>query len=205
MNGASRWLCSNQKDVGKKLEGAASKKHRQITENLITQVRCPVHFRLQGRSRQPCYVVLFYAGAAGCSMVRRCSHAPQAQTKTKMRQGMQLGADVTVVMATQDGEFRKPNPGMWNFFVEVLNGGITPGAGPATLCSLISSCRQLSTFAACQIKSSAPSLGTELACAGVVLSESFYVGNSDMDKCARCLTCKHVACRQSRPPPTQLG
>ena len=60
-------------------------------------------------------------------------------------------------------------------------------------------------FCSLSIKSSAPSLGTDRACAGVVLSESFYVGNSDMDKCARCLTCKHIACRQSRPPPTQLG
>ena len=38
--------------------------------------------------------------------------------------------DITVLMATRDDEFRKPNAGMWTFFVEHLNGGVEPGARP---------------------------------------------------------------------------
>ena len=35
--------------------------------------------------------------------------------------------DVTVLMATAEDDFRKPNTGMWTFFVEHLNGGVAPG------------------------------------------------------------------------------
>ncbi len=35
--------------------------------------------------------------------------------------------DVTVLMATAEDDFRKPNTGMWKFFVEHLNDGVAPG------------------------------------------------------------------------------
>jgi hypothetical protein len=42
---------------------------------------------------------------------------------------MQMGlADVTVLMATQEDDYRKPNTGMWRFFVDELNAGAVPGA-----------------------------------------------------------------------------
>ena len=41
---------------------------------------------------------------------------------------LQMGlADVTVLMATQEDDYRKPNTGMWRFFVDELNGGAAPG------------------------------------------------------------------------------
>ena len=41
--------------------------------------------------------------------------------------------DVTVLMATQDDDCRKPKSGMWTFFVDHLNGGVAPSARPAPL------------------------------------------------------------------------
>ena len=51
---------------------------------------------------------------------------------------MQLGImDVTVVLATQADECRKPDTGMWAFFIEHLNDGVAPSAGPASQHSLV--------------------------------------------------------------------
>jgi hypothetical protein len=41
---------------------------------------------------------------------------------------MQIGVDATILYATgKENEFRKPEPGMWTFFVEHLNDGVVPG------------------------------------------------------------------------------
>lgn len=40
-----------------------------------------------------------------------------------------------VVVATQKDDFRKPERGMWDFFVEHGNEGVSPGATNLTSCT----------------------------------------------------------------------
>ena len=131
---------------------------------------------------------------------------------TEGLRGVQLGiSDVTVLMATQDDDFRKPNTGMWTFFVESLNDGVAPGASPAFPTSLLSCAGSSPPRQPCQCTMAAPCtlLPEPMARVSADLAESFYAGDAagrkfdfaDSDKCAHCSTaCKKVACQQSRPP-----
>jgi hypothetical protein len=40
---------------------------------------------------------------------------------------MQMEVDATVLYAAGRDNFRKPGTGMWDYFVENLNGGVSPG------------------------------------------------------------------------------
>lgn len=40
---------------------------------------------------------------------------------------MQIEVDATVLYAAGRDNFRKPGTGMWDYFVENLNGGVSPG------------------------------------------------------------------------------
>ena len=77
-----------------------------------------------------------------------------SELKSEGLQCVQMGengiSDITVLMATQDDDFRKPNPGMWTFFVEHLNGGVAPSARPALLFNSCVCAERNPTQAACQ-------------------------------------------------------
>lgn len=40
---------------------------------------------------------------------------------------MQIGVSPVVLAATMNDSFRKPNPGMWQFYCDNLSGGVAPG------------------------------------------------------------------------------
>lgn len=42
----------------------------------------------------------------------------------------QLGVPVQVFACTMDDHYRKPERGMWDFFVSRFNGGVAPGRAP---------------------------------------------------------------------------
>lgn len=50
---------------------------------------------------------------------------------------MQMGVDATVLYACGKDNFRKPGTGMWDFFVENLNGGVSPGTSQSLAFTLI--------------------------------------------------------------------
>ena len=184
--------------MGKQLEGKASRTVRQRAENLITEVRCPVLVPCFFSGRKP---LINLAGP--CKLVMRVGHSPGAarillELKPEGLRGVQMGEngipDITVVMATQDDDFRKPNPGMWTFFVEHLNGGVEPSARPALLkvscfCAGSNPHRQPVSASRQQSFAPVPELTGRVR---AELSESFYVGDAagrkhdfaDSDKCA---------------------
>lgn len=46
---------------------------------------------------------------------------------------LQMDVDATVLYAVGKDNFRKPGTGMWEYFVEHLNGGMVPGGTPSLL------------------------------------------------------------------------
>jgi len=144
---------SNQKGVGKTLAGKQSRTVRQRAENFIAGVRVALAAGSSPASRLA--APLGWGGAACCRrqgagadlhaalshLSDACLHMvgcvclthPQCARRATVGRShpacvMQMGlADVTVLMATQEDDYRKPNTGMWRFFVDELNAGAAPG------------------------------------------------------------------------------
>ena len=122
--------CSNQNGIKSALEGKMAQKIKGRITNMLTEV-------MQKRQKPSCCFVMC---TAPHSIWQRTQLSPlgtaqgsQSNVSFHTCNSVQAAVPAQILLATGVDQYRKPEKGMWDYFVEHGNDGKQPGAASAVL------------------------------------------------------------------------